>query len=121
MFIKNQNPRRTAGMTLIEMLIGMAMAAILMIALANLTVYTARSFAALGNYVDLDRYSRKTLDILTREIRNVDKVVSYSANQLIVTNYGSGVVLSYTYDPTNKTFVRTNGTSVQTLLSGCDA
>jgi len=110
-----------AGATLVEMMIAMAIASTLLLGVASLTIYTARSFGALANYVDLDRYTRNTLDLLVKEIRRADAIVSYSTNQLILTNIGSGVVLSYTYDPAGKTLVRTNGTNIQQLLKGCDA
>ena len=113
--------RASSGATLVEMMVAMAIASTLLLGLASLTIYTARSFGALANYVDLDRYSRNTLDLLVREIRRADSVIAYSTNQLVLTNIASGTVLSYTYDPIAKTLIRTNGASSQQLLTGCDA
>ncbi len=108
-------------MTLMEMMVAIALSSFLLLGLASLAIYTARSFAALANYIDLDQYSRKTLDSITKEIRMADRVISYSTNQLVLTNFGSGQILSYTYTPSARTFVRTNGSNVDVLLSECDA
>ena len=62
-------PKRTAGLSLVEMLIAVAIASLVFTAVATFTIFMARSFVATGNYADLDRASRNALDILTRDIR----------------------------------------------------
>ena len=44
---------------------------------AVIIFFSARSFAAITNYVDLDRLSRNALDVMSTEIRQVDRLVSY--------------------------------------------
>jgi hypothetical protein len=107
-------------MTLAEVMVASAIAGIVLTAVAALTVFSARSYAALANYVDLDQYSRKTLDRLTMEIRQADSLAICTSNQLVFVN-GGFTNLSYTYDPTARTLTRTNGTEVEIMLKECDA
>ena len=108
-------------MTLVELLIAISLGGVLLGSLASLTVYTGRSLAGIVSYVDLDRESRNTLDLLTSEVRQADAVLSYSTNQLVMTNKLKGSITSYTYNPVRQTLVRTNGSAVTTNLTGCEA
>jgi len=90
---------------------------IVLTALALLVYYTAHSFAAMINYVDLDQYSRNALDRMSMEIRQADRLVSCTTNQLVF-SYNGGT-LSYTYDPTAQTLTRVFGADSQVLLTQC--
>src|SRR6185295_2214713 len=70
------------GFSLVEMMIALLIGSIVILATATLSFYSARSFAALYNYVDLDQHSRNALDRMTWQIRQADNLVSYSTNQL---------------------------------------
>ena len=59
-------------MTLIELMVATALGAIVLSAVMALTIFSARSFAAVGNYVDLDVKSRNALDRMSQEIRQTD-------------------------------------------------
>ena len=61
--------RRGAAFTLMEMMVGLGLASIVLIALSQLTLFTFRSFAALYNYIELDKYSRNALDQMVYKIR----------------------------------------------------
>jgi len=101
------------------MMVAAAIGSIVLTAVAMLVFFSARSYAALANYIDLDQYSRKTLDRLSMEIRQADSLASYSTNQLIFVN-GGFTNLSYTFDPVARTLTRTNGTEVEVMLKECD-
>ena len=116
---KTTSTRRRGGFTLIEVLIATGVGGIVMSALALMIFFTARSFAALANYVDLDQASRNTLDIMSQEIRQADRLTAFSANQLVF-DY-SGDTLNYTYDPRAKTLTRTLGAETRVLLKECDS
>jgi hypothetical protein len=90
---------------------------IIIAAMALMLFYTSRSFAAIINYVDLDQYSRKALDKMSMEIRQADRLVSNSTNQLTF-SYNGGT-LSYTYNPQTKTLTRTFGSETEVLLREC--
>ena len=108
-------------MTLVELLMAISVGGVLLGSLAALTVYTGRSLAGIVSYVDLDRESRHTLDLLTSEVRQADGVLYSSINQLVITNKLTGSIISYTYNPNRQTLIRTNGASVTTNLTGCEA
>jgi hypothetical protein len=84
-----------------------------------LIFFAARSFAALANYVDLDQASRNALDIMSSEIRQADRLTTFSTNQLVFSYNGN--TLDYTYSPQAKTLTRTLGGNARVLLTGCDS
>jgi hypothetical protein len=118
---KDPRARRNTGMSLIEMLVATGLGGLVLSALAMITVFTARSFVAMGNYVDLDKDSRNTLDLMSSDIRQADSVISYATNQLVLTNAATATRLSYTYDAPHQQLVRTNGASVTTNLVQCES
>jgi prepilin-type N-terminal cleavage/methylation domain-containing protein len=114
-FTKQARPR---GFTLVEMMIALAIGSTVLTSLALLVTYTSRSFAAMINYVDLDQRSRNALDRLSMEIRQADRLMSSTTNQLTF-SYNGGT-LSYTYDRVAKTLTRTFGGESQVLLRECE-
>ena len=119
--IRSRTACSRAGMTLPEVLVASAIGSIALAALASVAMYSARNFATVFNYVDMDSDSRIALDLLSSEIRQADSVLSFSTNQLVLTNETAGVQIDYTYDPSLLTLVRTSGSEVKTLLKNCDS
>jgi len=135
--IRADNKARRAGMTLVELLVAVGISGLVFIAVAMMIFFSGRSYAALANYVDLDNKSRNALDLMSREIRQVDAVTSSGTTNLPITNQvvtnrlvlsgtepaGGTYTLTYDYNPTSQTLTRTKvggsypGTS--TLLTGC--
>jgi hypothetical protein len=115
--------RRQQGLSLAELLIGMGLAGLVLAAVATVAFYSARSFAALTNYVDLDNYSRNALDSMTREIRQADRLVSSSDHELVFEHSnpatGAKYQVRYLYNPEAKTLVRLQGTDRKELLKEC--
>jgi type II secretory pathway pseudopilin PulG len=111
-------------MTLVELLVAMGVGSILFLAVGTLAFYSARSFAALSNYVELDNFSRNALDQMTREIRQADGLVNGNDHFLTfnVTNPTNGSVynVTFTYDPATRQLTRTQGAQTTTLLKECD-
>ncbi len=108
------------------MLVASAVGGIVLAAVMALAFFSARSFAALTNYVELDNFSRNALDTMSREIRQSDGLVSGDDHQLTFqhrnpTN-GQPFTVSYTYDPSTKQLVRhQSGTAeAKVLLQECD-
>src|SRR5439155_26404126 len=79
----------------------------------------ARSFAAIGNYVDLDNSSRKAVDVMTKEIRQTAALSGYQTNALTFTDY-DGKPLQYIYDPAEQKLTRVKDAIATVLLTGCD-
>lgn len=64
----------------------------------------------MAGYADLDRYSRNTLDLMTKELRQANRVTSCSSTNLsaemIDPTTGATNTLSYVYNPDAATLVR---------------
>src|SRR5688572_32432440 len=115
-FIKR---KRRAAFTLVEYLVAIGVGGILLAALMQVIFYTGRSFAALMNYTELDRYSRNALDQMVYKIREADELKSYSSNRLVF-SYWKTNELVYEYSPTDRALTETLDGRTKTLLKGCD-
>src|SRR6187402_2959804 len=84
--ITSSNKKRysLAAVTLVELMIAIFIGSLVFIVLATVAVYTSRSFAALGNYMELDKRSRNTLDRMTQIIRESDGILSWGNHELTV-------------------------------------
>jgi hypothetical protein len=102
--------RNAAAFTLAEFLIGNSIGLIAMTVLASLTLFTSRSFVAIGNYNELERHSSLALDTLSKDIRGTEVLLRNAAGQTV----------TYTYSPGARTLVRTLGVQQKVLLEGCD-
>lgn len=107
-------------MALPEALLGLAVVALLMSVVCSFSVYTARSFAALFNYVELDDANRTAMDILTRDVRQANRVKACAADgHSLVLEDADGTDITYVYDPEDQTLTRTKNGVSQVLLQGC--
>jgi hypothetical protein len=106
-------------MTLVEMMIAVTAGLAMMAVVAQLTMFTAKSFVALGNYDELDQASLNALDILSRDVRQARNLTAFTTNQLTFMDY-DGSALIFTWDPTARTFTRRKGTQTKVLLQQCD-
>lgn len=114
------------GLSIAEMLIGLAVSGVVITALLGFTLYTGKSFAALTNYVDLEQKSQWALDIMTREIRQTDFLVSYGTTThsgKTITNSltfqaSGGELINYAYN--NGVLLRSRAGTTQMLLTNCD-
>ena len=115
----NKKPGAIAAATLVELMIAILVGSLVFLVLTAIAVYTSRSFAALGNYMELDKRSRNTLDRMTQMIRESDGVLSWSNHELVLSYQTQP--LSFAYKPSDKQLVmtETNG-SQRALLEGCD-
>ena len=111
--------------TLVELLVASGASGLLFAGVASMMLYGGKSTAALGNYMDLDRHSQNSLDRLSTDIRQANRVTSCTATQLVLetTNPSTGVTnsLTYTYSPSDGTLERTFTGSSWTLLTGITA
>jgi prepilin-type N-terminal cleavage/methylation domain-containing protein len=117
------------GWTLLEMTVVVGIGSLVMAAVMQTSLFTSRSFAAMGNYADLDRASRNTLDLMSRDIRQAKVFMNYYAsNYMVFTNLG-GSVFCYMWNPQTKLVYRITGTyssggfynlSTNYLMKECD-
>ncbi len=115
--------RAALGMTLPEMLVAVWVGSIILMVMAMVFMNSARSFAAMGNYVSLDSNSRNALDHMTREIRQAGNLVEFGPARLKFARYGlTNSFLVYNWDPESRQLTEwaTGSTVTNLLLSECD-
>ena len=117
--IERQRRAHCSGVTLVELVIAVGLSALAATALLILSVSTGRSLAEMVNYVDLDHYNRVALDSLTRELRQVRDINSFSVNSMTFTDK-DGAPLSYVYLPAQRTLNRVKDGQSKPLLEQCD-
>ena len=117
--------RHTAGASLVELMVGVAVGSLVLAMAGSLWLFGSRSFAAMGNYTDLDNKSRSALDLMSREIREATAVTSYDDHMpnksLTVTNSMLGTGCTYAWGASTHSLVcQRPGQPDQVLLTGCD-
>ena len=95
---KRRADRSRSGIGILEFLVAAAVGSMVVLAVMMIFVFSGRSFAAMGNYSDLDQQSRYSLDNMTKNIRTARSVYSYNTNFVILQDYGSNW-LYYWWDP----------------------
>ena len=120
-----QPKRRARGLTLVELLFAVGVGSILLAGVASLSLYGARSFAALGNFADVDAGSRQALDLLSRELRQASAVLELQTNMpvkwlSVTTNSAFGVTAKVTWDSEERTLTLTAHQRNHVLLKECD-
>lgn len=120
----SQRPERAFSLT--ELMVAIAVSGVILTALMSFTVYAAKSFAAMENYVDLEQKSQYAIDTMTRNIRETKLLASYGTRQLngaTITN-----VLTFldsddqllTYNFTNNVLIQSKGGIDAVLLNNVD-
>jgi hypothetical protein len=120
---KGRSP--AAGATLTELIVALGVGSMLLTAAATLSVYGARTFAAIGSYADLDAKGRNALDVLSWKVRGASAVLACESNlpvkSLTLTNSAAQTAITLTWDSDGRTFVLDEtGQSTRTLMTDCD-
>ncbi|MFN7138882.1 MAG: PilW family protein [Limisphaerales bacterium] len=111
------------GFTLVEMMIALAIAGLLGVVIVTSVIYSARSYASMVNYIDLDQKSRVALDTIVLDVRGAVRVVSCVSNQTtasLTVELVGGDEVSYVYDRAARTLSREAGGVERVLLRECD-
>ena len=108
------------GWTLVETMITTFGASIILGSILVTGSSVSNTMVAIVNYNDLNKNSRNTLDVMSRDLRNSAVVTKLSSNQVTVTNSVTGVSINYSWDGTNALTRTVNG-SRTVMLTGCDA
>lgn len=117
--VPRPGPVRRGAFTLVEMMVAMGLGVFVLAVVATLTVFTVRSFVAMGNYNDLERASTYALDTMSKEVRQAAQLVSYSTNQVRF-QLLDGTDLIYQYDSGAETLTQIKGGQREVLLEQCD-
>jgi Tfp pilus assembly protein PilW len=113
-FNQRLSARRSAGWTLIEMMIAVGISTFVMAGLLSSYMFISRTMDATANYEELDRQSRNAIDLITSDIRQCGGLTSFSTNSLSFTNL-DGSSLQFSWDGTNYV----SYTNASTNLAGC--
>jgi len=112
--------KRAAAFTLIEYMVVAGISGVVLLALTQLSFFTVRSFAALYNYIELDKYSRNALDQMVYKIRQADSLTTNTPTRLVFAYNGTNT-LTYNYARDQKILTEQIGTGTpKVLLRGCD-
>ena len=116
--------RLVAGMSLVEVMVAMSLGSMVLASVASLSLYGARSSAAMVNYTDLDSKSRYALDVISRELREATALVAMTngtTKSLSFATVGQTGRVKLTWDPTPRTVVLERpGEAPLTALTECD-
>jgi hypothetical protein len=115
--------KTNAAYTLLEMSVAMGLGMVILAALLMASVFSARSFAALQNYRDMESKSRITLDKLSQDIRQTDYLSNYTTTNLAFQTTdpttSNKYILNYTYSTNALTLTRLYGTNSTIVMSNC--
>ena len=117
-FAKRQRIQNRSGWTLVELMIAMALGLIVMGSVVSTSIYVSKSFVIIGNYHDLDKDSRHTLDMLSRDIRSISNVVLFTSSEIKMVDV-AGNQIDYKWDGSNN-FTRNYNGVIQVMLKNCD-
>ena len=116
---RRQRLQSRSGWTLIEMTVAMFAGSMILTAIVTTTVFVSKSFIAIGNYTDLGKASRITLDTMSRDIRDAAALVSYATNAITLANQ-DGTQVTYDWYPATSHFMRSDSSGSKIMLTGCD-
>lgn len=103
-----------------EMLFAFLITGLIVFCLVSISIFSSRSFAAYANYVELNDDNRLAMDMMTRDLRECNRVVAATTNSLTLEDI-DGVLILYAHNATAKTVFRRKGSgAAKVILSGCD-
>jgi prepilin-type N-terminal cleavage/methylation domain-containing protein len=112
------------GFTLVELLIGTSLSAIILAGVLSAVLMIARSGYLLSNYIDMEKEARAALETIAVDARVTESISWQRASAtspltgIILTPPGSTSGVRYDYDSTTGTLNRTEGGKVRILVSG---
>ena len=112
--------KERAAFTLIEVMIATAVATIVGVIIAAFTVFSARSFASMANYTQMNQDSQLALDKMFKDIRQARQLTSYSSNSLTFLDVDSNS-LQFVYSPVSNSLSRISSGKTTVLLSNSNS
>ena len=126
MFTSRHSRNSSRAFTLVELSLAMAVSGLILTATLSFTVYAAKSFVAMQNYVDLEQRSQVAVDTMLADVRQTKFLINYGTatvsgkfvtNRLTFRDWDGGD-LTFVY--TNKLLLKTKGTESFMLLTNVD-
>jgi Tfp pilus assembly protein PilW len=117
--------RSAAGITLVEVMVGLALGGTVIAIAMSLWIFASRNFAAMVNYADLDAKSRNAVDQMSRSIREATQLADFqmtgNTKWFTVTNTTLGTGATYTWRASSRTLAcKQSGGAQQVYLTECD-
>jgi hypothetical protein len=117
--------RRLSAFTLSEVMVALGVGMMVMTAVAFMTLYGSRTSVSVANYTDLESKSRFALDVISREIRQSQAVLSIQTNlpvtSVTLTNADQAATITLSYDSAARTVtLQKTGQSDSVVLKECD-
>ena len=97
----------------------LGIAGVLLGVLASLTMYSGKNLLAILNYADLNSKNRIAMDTMTRDIRECNRVRSFTTSRLEIED-SDGSTITYNYSSGAATLTRVQNGVTRTLATGCD-
>lgn len=101
-------------------MIAMALAGMLTGAMLTLFTSGTKELVRMFHYCDLNGSIQLTVDTLTRDVRNANRVTAYTPTSLVLEAVNAPPV-AYIFDPAGRTLTRTQGGRPQELLTDCES
>jgi type II secretory pathway component PulJ len=119
MVFKLTNSRKPrAGFTLVELMVGVALGMMVLVAVGSIYLFSLTSYASLASYAELNAKNRMASDTISRDIRSASSVASVTPSQLVLQFAKTNV--TYTYDPDLATLTRVQFGQPRILLENVD-
>lgn len=110
---------RKKGFTFLELMLAIGIGTMALAVLGISTEMMLKSFDSMANYVELEQQSRNTLDTISREIRQANKLTYFSDTALIFED-NDGQPLYYLYSEGSGTLYKLKNSKLDVLLEGCE-
>ena len=117
-------PRRKAGFTLVEVMVVVALSALIAAMAMPTLLFFSKSMLGVGNYGEMSSRSRTALEVFSRDLHAAETIIGASGSSLTVTLPPelSSATVAYTYSSANKELTRTetpaSGTATSRVLFG---
>jgi hypothetical protein len=119
-YFKPSLRRQKDGMTLVEFMIGLGVGVLVLAATCAFSLFSSRSFVTFMNEATLDKRNRYALDVITRDLRSVSGISTFSSRQDVTFQDWDNTPLRFVYNPTNQTLSRVKGGTTTVLLKECN-
>ena len=107
-----------------EATVSLGLSGLMALVLCSVMSFASHNFASMWAYMDLNKQSKRALDIITRDIRQVTELSNCTSNQLDflwVDSQSNNNHLILTYNPDSKTLTRSlNYAAAEVLVTGCE-
>lgn len=118
--MKSASSKNSSGFTLVELLVGVTLAAGLMAAVLSSYLYLARGLARLANQQILETEARRAVGYFTQDVQTatgISGTPTVSSVTLQVPGNSGTTTISYAYNSSTSTLTRTTASGTEQVLT----